>query len=104
MTWVHDEDGGGDDGDDGDDGGGGDHADGDGGDSDGDDGDGGERIGAYQGSPNIMLWCPSQDYLDAAPNQGWNRFDFPTIFIDIHMYQNISKGGSSLELRGVLSV
>ena len=61
--------------------GGGDDDDGDdGNDGDGDDGDGGERIGAYQGSPNIMLWCPSQDYLDAAPNQGWDRFDFPDHF------------------------
>ena len=30
--------------------------------------DASERIGGYQGSPNIMLWCPSQDYSWAVVN------------------------------------
>ena len=32
--------------------------------------DASERIGAYQGSPNIMLRCPSQDYSWAVVNLG----------------------------------
>ena len=52
--------------------GGGDDDDGDdGNDGDGDDGDGGERIGAYQGSPNIMLCRPFPGLLGTHPRLGW---------------------------------
>ena len=104
MTWVHDEDGGGDDG-----------------------GDNALFTVNCEGLVVVMMMMVMMVMVvrglghirdlpiscsGALPRITWTRHPtkvgidliFPTIFIDIHMYQNISKGGSSLELRGVLSV